>query len=301
MKNHPSLSEIGARQNHQQDLRYRLAAAHFYRWAKWLRLGGGSISIALALAAAAVLLFRPSLGPYLGAIAGLWIFISRLLLERWKREYQYKGATAQEHFDCEVLGIDWNNSLVRRLPHEDISAASRSMEGEEDARNWYATEEKMQWPQSVLFCQRSNAVWARRQHRSYANTVVAVAVAWAVFGVVLAAWHGTRLDDYLVIVALPSLPAFLDASELAAGHISASRSRELLEEQTDELLRNDHVSDEDIRLVQDQLFVLRSDAPLVPGWFYKRLRPKFEQDMRYAAQQVAAASKNTGKSSGGKE
>lgn len=284
--NQPSMSNIAEIQNDEESLRYRLAAAHFYKIGKLLHFGGASVTIALAIAAPLVLLFWPDAGPILGALAGAWIFASRLILEPFKRELQLKGATAQEQFDCRVLGIAWNDALVRRLPHEDVSAASRSMKGAAGARDWYAADDELPWPMSVLLCQRSNAVWARRQHRAYSWTVVGAAVGWAVVGVVVAIADSASLAQYLVTVALPSLPAFLDASELSRGHAAAAQSRQLLEVQTDDLLRASGATERDVREIQDQLFNLRRDAPLVPEWFYKLIRPRFEEDMRYAAQQV---------------
>jgi hypothetical protein len=58
----PSMSRIAETQNQEDSLRYRLAAAHFYRIAKWLHFGGASLTVTLALVSPLVLLFRPSLG-----------------------------------------------------------------------------------------------------------------------------------------------------------------------------------------------------------------------------------------------
>lgn len=278
---------IGTVQNNEDSLRRRLAASHFYKIGKWLHRGGTSFTVTLALASPLVLLFRPGLGPILGAFAGLWIFASRLILEPFKREFQLKGATAQEQFDCVVLGVDWNDSLVRRLSDEEIRAASRSRTGVTEARDWYPTDEDMAWPTSVLMCQRSNAVWARRQHRAYGRLVVFAALAWAVFGIVVAVADAASLSAYLVTIALPSLPAFLDASEVYQGHAAAASSRQLLEDQTDALLASGAAGRQDLREIQDQLFNLRREAPLVPEWFYKRIRSTYEEDMRYAARQAA--------------
>lgn len=283
----PSMAEIGQLQNEEETLRFRLAAAHFYNRAKLLHFGGASLTLVFALVAPLVLLFRPELGPPLGAAAGTWIFVSRVALEPIRRGLQLKGATAQEHFDCSALNLEWNDSLARRLPHEEISAASRSLKGVKTARDWYATGEGVPWPTSVLLCQRSNAVWARRQHRAYAIAVVGAARAWFVVGVLVAALSAASLTEYLVTIALPSLPAFLDASDLARGHASAARSRQLLEDQTDALLRSGDATAQDLREIQDQLFNLRQEAPLVPGWFYKLIRPGFEADMQHAARQAA--------------
>jgi len=98
------------------------------------------------------------------------------------------------------------------------------------------------------------------------------------------------LADYLVTIGLPSLPALLDATEFARGHSADSVERQLLEEQADALLQGNAATQQDLRELQDQIFTLRRGAPVVPRWFYKLVRPKYEADMRYAAGRAAEAS-----------
>jgi hypothetical protein len=282
------MSEIGAAQDRDINLHRQLAARHFYRIGKRLHFGGTSLAVALALASPLVLLYRPSLGPTLGAIAGVWIFVSRLVLEPFKQRSQLKGAKAQELFDCAVLGLNWNESLAKPLAAEEIRKASRSKDGVDKVKSWYPTSNEMQWPRSVLTCQRSNAVWARRQHEAYGLLLWVLAAGWFVVGVVVAVAHGASLGEYLVTIALPSLPALLDASDMSRGHTRAAASRQLLEDQTDSLLGG-AVTDLDLREVQDQLFSLRNDPPLIPEWFYKLVKPSYESDMQYAAKLAAQA------------
>jgi hypothetical protein len=281
------MSRIRETQNAEDSLRSRIAANHFYERAKWIHFGGASVAIVLALASPLVLLFRPNWGPTLGAIAGAWIFASRIFFEPYKRDFQLKGATAQERFDCAVLDLDWNDSLVRRLSEEEVRAASRSMKNLDKSRDWYPAQVELDWPRSVLLCQRANAVWARRQHRTYARVVIRVTFGWAIVGALIAVLHSASLGEYLVTILLPSLPAFLDASELSRVHAAAASARQLVEDQADALLQGGSASPQDLRELQDQLFNLRREAPLVPQWFYKMIRPGFEEDMEFAAEQLS--------------
>jgi hypothetical protein len=289
MSSRPSLSDIAVRQNDDTSLRYQLAKAHFYRWAKTLYFAGAVFTVALALVAPVVLLVRPSLGPALGAVAGAWIFVSRLFLDPFRREYQLKGATAQESFDCRVLGLDWNDALVQPLPDEEISAASRagrrSKTQVEQAKDWYAADGfELAWPRSVLICQRSNAVWACRQHRTYGRASAGAAILWFIVGVIFAVADNAVLGAYLVTILLPSLPAFLDALDLSRAHSSAAQDRELARDQMDVLIQEGHAENADLREVQDQIFRLRQDAPQVPNWFYQVIRPGYEEDMKHAVE-----------------
>jgi SMODS-associating 4TM effector domain len=283
----PSMARIGTAQNEESSLRRYLAADHFYGIAKWLHFGGAALTVVLALISPLVLVYSPDAGPALGAIAGAWLFASRLLLEPFRRQLQLKGATAQEMFDCGIFELDWNETLARPLSEEEVRGASGTMKAAERVRDWYPTSEEIAWPKSVLVCQRSNAVWARRQHRTYSRVLLVAAGAWAVIGVIVAVADGATLAAYLVTIALPSLPALLDATEFARAHSSDADKRQLLEDKSNDLLGDGSATKQDLREIQDQLFNLRRNAPLVPGWFYKLVRPKFEEDMRYAARRTA--------------
>ena len=283
----PSMSQIGVTQDLDVNIRRKLASGSFYRTGKRLHFGGASVAIVLALASPVVLLLAPDAGPALGAVAGAWIFVSRIVLEPFKREFQLKGATAQELFDCAVLGFEWNDALVRRMAEEEIRKASGSMKGAARMRRWYPADKETAWPASVLLCQRANAVWARRQHVTYGRGIAAAAVAWLIIGIVIGVADSASLAEYLTTVALPSLPAFLDAAEMSRRHREAANKRQMLEGQTDALLRSGNATNRDLREIQDQLFTLRLDEPLVPEWFYKLVKPNYDQDMRYAAELAA--------------
>jgi hypothetical protein len=284
------MAEIREAQNAEDNLRNRIAANGFYNQAKWFHFGGTSVALLLALASPFVLVYRPDWGPAIGAIGGAWIFASRVLLDRFTRELKLYGATAQERFDCSVLGLDWNDALAHRLSDEEIHKASRKMKNREGAKDWYPADGDDSWPRSVLICQRTNAVWARRQHRAYSRMVVSAAVALFVVGVLVAINHSASLSDYLVTILLPSLPAFLDTSDLARAHAAASSARRLVEEQTDTHLQSGAATYDELREIQDQMFNLRREAPLVPGWFYTFIRPGYEEDMRFAAQRSSRTS-----------
>lgn len=282
----PSLSDIGASQDLHRNLRRQEAKDHFYkagnRWHFW----GSAVAIVLALVSPLVLVFEPTWGPTLGAAAGAWIFLSRLLFEPLKQGYQEKGAAAQELFDCDVLGLPWNDALVKQPAAEEIRSASKGFnepKSVEKHSGWYPTDADTPWPQSVIVCQRSNAVWARRQHHAYARLLILSAFVWLAFGILLSALRGATLVAYLTTIALPSLPAALDAIDAGKKHFAASNRRQDIEDKANALCDSDNVTHADLRELQDQIFALRRDAPPVAEWFYKLHKRTYETDMRYAA------------------
>lgn len=289
----PSSAQIGKTQDLEINLRRQLAARTIYKRGKRIYFGGASLALLLALVAPVVLIYQPDLGPLLGAIAGLWVFTSRLFLEPWRLGLQQRGARIQETFDCAVLGLDENEALARPISEEEIRTASRRFAEAEGIKAWYPFPTKCAWPTSVLVCQRSNAVWARRQHRTYALVLLFGAAIWFVVGVVVCIVKEATLAQYLTTIALPSLPAMLDASEMARRHQEAAEARELLENRVDDLLKTPgDVEPLDLREIQDQLYALRTDAPLVPEWFYDLIKDRYESDMQYAADRLSGVKHN---------
>jgi hypothetical protein len=278
-----------------------IAARHYYNGGKLLHFLGVSVALALALTSPLVLLFKPDLGPTLAAIAGAWIFVTRLPVEYFRQRRQRSGALAQELFDCEVLGLEWNGTLGRRLSAEEVHGASKAFRKPKvvaKTKRWYPADSDADWPTSVLICQRASAVWSRQQHRAYGWVLIAAAAAWWVFGVVVSAADDATLVQYLTIILLPSLPALLDAVELGRSHLAASSSRQRIEDQTDSLLEDGKADDQDLREIQDQHFALRRDSPTVPSWFYKILRSRYEDAMQYAARTVIDGSTSTSATEG---
>lgn len=279
------MSQIAAAESTEANVLQLRAKQYFYSRAGRADLVGSGVSTCLVLIAPFFLLFAPGAGPVLGAIAGAWLFVTRYGIDRLVREWQLKGVRAQEGYDCAVLGIPWNHSLANVLPPEEIHGAASK---EKPASNgpWYPVDVECDWPQSVLICQRSNAVWASRQHRSYSYVLVAAMIGWGCFGLVLALAHRATLQEYLVTILLPSLPALLEISDLVRRHQWAANQREAINEHLESLIPRETATDAEIREVQDQLFALRRDGSNVPEWFYRRLRNDFEADMRYGARRM---------------
>src|SRR6185503_6457505 len=144
------MPEIAARERAEINRIRRADKGCFYARADRAGLIGTAGSLLLALCAPVALLFFPAAGPALGAAAGAWIFVTRFGLERLRREWQLKGACAQEEFDTEVLGIEWNDSLAHRLAPEEIRGAAGSLANEQEFKSWYPTEGHDSWPISVL-------------------------------------------------------------------------------------------------------------------------------------------------------
>lgn len=113
---------------------------------------------------------------------------------------------------------------------------------------------------------------------------------WFIVGIVVAACDSASLVEYLTIIAFPSLPALLDTAELAERHIEFSRGRQSQEEQMEDLRQRGDANEDELRKLQDNLFDLRRNGPLVPEWFYKWIRDRYEEDMKAGADDFSGES-----------
>lgn len=298
------MPEIARAEAEQINLYRNAAATAFYRRAKFFSFLGSGVAALLALLVPVAIFVLPSWGPALGAVSAGWLFFSRFGLERFRREWQSQGALAQEAYDCAVLGLVPNPALGVLLTPEEIRAGAAAHQARlqrapwwkpwadppEPAprRSWYPSEGAEAWPLSVLLCQRSNAVWAARQHRSYAYLLSIAVIGWGAFGIALALLHGAELSEYLTTILLPSLPAFLDTTENAGAHLEASTRRANLGEVIKARIDGDQATESDLREIQDELFALRRHQVHVPEAYYKRIKADYERDMRFGAAQTSA-------------
>ncbi|MDQ4145676.1 MAG: S-4TM family putative pore-forming effector [Actinomycetota bacterium] len=274
------------RQNDPEQIELLAAQRVLYSRAKRVHLFKILGTLVLAAVAPIVLHLVPAWGPSLGAVAGLCIFVSRIALDGFEQRLQRRAALVQEEFDTRVLGLPWNRALGRRVAHEDVTAAARKYSDRSDLRDWYPI------PQAagiarVLICQRTNAVWGRRQHVGYGWFIAGAGVAWTVVGILIAIATDATLAEYLVAILLPSLPALLDASDRAKGHLSASTARGELEAAIDDDLGTPGSSLDNCRHFQDQIFHLRANAPQIPDWWYRLFRKTYDADATAAADAIS--------------
>lgn len=275
---------IAERQNREPNLRRQAAARSRYTRAKVPDTIAGIGSVLLAIASPIAVFYAPMLGEPLAAVAGAWLFVGRLILRPYRARLTGLGAAIQDRFDRNVFGLDEPTAAVSHFSEEEIRHWSRGARLD-DFRDWYPTTANASWPESVLVCQRANVVWSRRQHARYAECLAGGAALCFVVGVLVAFADDLSFRSYMLALLMPSLPALLDASELARAHHGAAAERAAIERTLDEYLRSPgKVTPEDLETFQKMMTVLRTNAPLVPDWFYRWIaRPHYETEMQHAA------------------
>jgi hypothetical protein len=288
----PTHQPISQRQNSDASMDLLRADTWYYLRAKrWhaLKVGG---TLLLALAAPIVLFWEPGWGDWLGALAGAWVLAGRTVLSWLDERHVHQAVTIQEEFDVDLFDLDWNDALAgSKAAPEDIDTAARKIVKEADLerlRNWYADADSAVWPMNVVLCQRSSAVWGRRNHFGYAYLVLGLGITWFAAGLVMASLApNPSLAHYLVIVFLPSQPAFLDTVDLLRGHLRLANAKKALEEQTTALWTRGVqspglVTQQDCRDIQDQTYRLRRAGMQIPQIIYRIRRKQDEAAMQAA-------------------
>ncbi|MCP4308655.1 MAG: hypothetical protein GY788_28035 [bacterium] len=264
-----------------------------YRAGKRYAAAARAGALLLAFAGPLAALHSLEWASVVAAAAGGWIFLARLYLYPARNRHVHLAARIQEEFDTELFDISWGSGLAGSEPaEEDIVAAARRVETDDRLTSsidsgWYATTSGIRWPMDVLFCQLASVTWGRRQHATYARWLVAfVGILVAVAGTI-GLVRDLALSSWLVTFLFPSLPALLEASELAIAQRQQSERKEGLEQDIralwdTEIAELGTLSDSDCRAIQDEAFRLRDSGLQVPEILYWRSREKDEANMRQA-------------------
>lgn len=276
-------------QNTPANLNLLATQRYLYTQAKniqrWRVLG----TVGLAGVAPFILILFPNSKIVMAIIGGIWLLVSRLILEDLEAKKIKQAANAQEQFDTVLFKLPWNHILVgTKLSPELISSAEKSFSGNrERLKNWYADTGDLPYPLNVLLCQRSNLVWDWRLRRHYAWIISMLTALLFGFGIVFAVVTDQTLLNYLLAIFMPSLSALLKGIEVSKSHFEIATEKEKMERKISAIweagLRNPNsVSQEQCRDIQDFIYILRSKGPLVPDQWYNWLQKSYQVDMESA-------------------
>lgn len=291
-----SAAVMKERQNDDRALELLLAQRRLYAVAKkWANLHDVGLAI-VAVAAPLIAAFAPDASIAAGAVAGGWIFLSRTLFNWFDRWYSARGAVVQEMFDEYVFGL---TNLPRRsvqVSPEDIQRRVgkrplREQVDDEDLLGWYPLDTSVDGVAAVAIAQRSNAAYAERLQYLNASRWLAATIIWMAIAVGVALVTNLSLAAFLIGVALPILPVFLDLFEQWRSVRQSSADRRALAASIEAVIKSPTATvklADKIPLWQDQLFTLRRDAPQIPNLLYKKTRTANEATMNQVAKQMAS-------------
>lgn len=294
----PSTASLIMAQDDLPALRLLLAQRKLYSRAKrwsFLRWIGFSL---IGVAAPILTVTVPSAAVAVGALAGVWIFLSRTLFSSAEQERAAKAADIQEQFDLRVFKMPHQVSRVPSASMEEISAlvgddasALREIDNER-LRSWYPFDSRLNGTTSIAIAQRANAAYSERLLNANANVWLAITVLWSCAAVIVSLVVGLSLSAFLLGVALPLLPALLDVWDQYRSTKRAGAVRRSTADDIERYVRGQadrELAPEDLLLWQDQLYELRRRAPQIPNLVYKRARPRNERAMNAAVAELAVA------------
>lgn len=279
-----------------QALRLLLAQRRLYSRAKWwgfLRWIGFSI---IGVAAPILTAVVPGAAVIVGAIAGVWIFLSRTWFSSVEQGLAAKAAEIQERFDQWVFDMP---ELVIRVPSASIEEivkligddrAAQADVDRERIKDWYPFDGRIDGAMSIAIAQRANAAYSERLLNANANVWLATTLAWSAVAVVTGVLVGLTFTQFLLGVALPLLPALLDVWDQFRLTKRAGEVRRAMADGIEKAVRgrsDQELSPQDLLLWQDQTYELRRTSPQVPNLVYKRARDRNEQAMHAAAAELA--------------
>jgi hypothetical protein len=282
-------ASIAERQNQPTALRAARAFRRRYALARrWraLRLGVGLV---LGTVGVLLALIEPSTSDYVAAFAAAWIVFSRTVLLAQERRAQDAGALAQEVFDVHVFDLPWNTAKAGPRPAPEDLCNWSEHQAETEVRDWYPDVRPAQHALDALLCQRASVTWARQDHGTYAEVLrwgVGVALVLTVaLGLIL----GLELDEYLLRLGLPVLPAALDVLDIATANAALASSRGRLQLEADSLYERARDAGQppsvhDCRGLQDEIYATRRVIG-VPDWFYRLTRKRRQRNMQDVARE----------------
>ncbi|MCV7250848.1 hypothetical protein H7J86_01590 [Mycobacterium hackensackense] len=290
-------AEIASAQDSTQALRLLIAQRKLYSKAKfWTFLRWLGFS-AIGAIAPPVAVFLPSAAVVVGAFAGVWIFLSRTVFQAFERNLAAKGAAAQEDFDRLIFAMPVLAVRDPRPSPEEIAEYAGpepqvlATATKEKLIGWYPLDSELDGVTSIAIAQRANAAYSERLQRLNARCWVTVLVAWAAAAVILSLAIHVELSTFLLGVAAPLLPAFLDVTDQWRSAKQASGDRRSMADDIEQSIRGSGpnlLSNDDLLVWQERLYGLRRSSPLVPNLVYKRAREKNEQTMNAAAAELSS-------------
>lgn len=297
------MNAIPRQQNSELQLQRLAAQRQLYATAKtifaWQLVVSGPIAVILALLV--------NLSPSLKGFAALWGILVTVCdvawLTPWQKRLRTRAAGVQEAFDCDVLGLPWDELKGGKKPDpelvkEQADKYKRWSWSMPPLTDWYAKGvECLPLHIARLVCQRSNCWWDAKQRRRYAITVIAGMAIIFVSTLFLAMSGGLSLEEFVLKVVAPLSPALLLGYRQFTEQMEAATRLDKLKEHAERIWnqalngKNEGEMSKASRSLQDEILENRRKSPLIFDALFKRLRRDYEIQMNHGAETYIAEAK----------
>jgi hypothetical protein len=290
-------------QNAEMQLHRLAAQRQLYTTAKhvfgWQVIIGGPI----AIAGAVFVLLRPEFKVYVASWGLLVALCDLFWLTPWQKSLRGAAARIQEAFDCDVLGLKWNDLKAGKHPDPElVKTQTTKYEKWSDTmptlKNWYSPRaDELPLHIGRIICQRTNCWWDSTQRRHYAAWLVGIVAFIFVVVCGLALSGGASLEALLLKGILPLAPALLIALRQFTEQREAADRLDKLKDHCGTLWKqalsgkSKSALTDMSRNLQDEILENRRKAPPVLDFIFKRLRNEYEAGMNHAADHYVSEAK----------
>ena len=230
-------------------------------------------------------------------------FVNILWLTPWQKSLQKKAAGIQELFDCDVLELDWRETVAGpRLGVEIVEKYALKHRREDpndlDLKDWYA-ENVGELPLHVtrIACQRENCAWDAELRLRCSRFIMGILVVLAMLTIFVGIIGGFSVENFILVVAAPLIPAFVLGIQQYKGFTeSATRKYELIKsaiglwEKALEGTAPEELTSAS-RNLQDAIYNNRRENPLILDSFYEFFKKEDEELMYKTAGELVEEAK----------
>lgn len=217
-------------------------------------------------------------------------------LTRFNRSLQHRlnPVCVQETLDHYLFDMPETITRSEAPSPEDIAIVAGDQDTftrvaqKEKLLDWYTVHTSSPGIVNIAIAQRSNAAYTDRLIRTMVTVWAIASALWLITLVTWASLTDVTLATFLLGALLPVLPVFLDVTEYVLNTWQAAHDRADLTATIARRLTTarESIQPQDLLVWQERLFELRRTTPQVPNWLYKLNRPKNENAMNQAAQQL---------------
>jgi hypothetical protein len=290
------MNQIPTIQNAEPQLRVLRARRQIYAEGKRLLALQLALTIGVPVIGAISTLRWPELK---GAVALASLVIAILdvtVFDRLQKAMLKTAAKLQEHFDCTVLELPWDQFTVGAGvdPETIHDASSKFLGGKEDPTlvDWYPpVVGKAPLHLARIICQRTNLWYDAKVRRQYGGWVIGIMIALVLLLFVIGIIRGLTIDSFVLSVLAPAAPIIIWGVREYLRQRDATEGLDRVRSEAEALWNRAKVGacsepecTAQSRQFQNVIYERRSMSPLIFSWVYKIKRPRLEDQMNKGAE-----------------
>lgn len=282
------LNSIPELQNSKLQIERLTAQRFIYSSAKRVQAFQLILAIPFTIALSILSVFIPSIAPW-QAIYGLSVVLLVSVLDTYQRNLRQQAAKIQELFDCDVLGLQWNELEVGSKPDVEVAIEGHNsfvqMGGNVEVfTNWYAPiVGNLPVHLARLVCQRTNLRWDYQLRRWFGKRAIILSIVVIAFLFIISLWNQLSLESFILSALAPALPVFSWGFHEFQKQNEVADELERLKSQVEEYWIaaiksriSIHQVEIKSRALQDEIYDLRRDSPLIFDTVYNYFKLRYE-------------------------